>query len=294
MSTTRTQRLAIAAVALVLAVVTAMVRGTDLRLPIVPAPGYRHDRFQTMPKDIFREFRAYVTSFDSDDDNNGDGAGDAWAIPEWVSYELRAAPDPMPAASGGVSPWITDDDLFADEVAPDDDSYLHSGFSRGHMCMRSHAQRLGTDADFNTHIVFNACPQDQTMNNGAWKALENKTGAWADHFGAVWIVCGPIILGQTPSRFIGDPGEVPVAVPDAFFKIVVKESSAPDRPDVLAFIIPMHGVGNFNSSNHDVTPYLTSVDVIEALTGLEFLTSLDDAVEVELERVVHNELWPEG
>ena len=68
---------------------------TNLR-PIVPAAGYQHDRFQTMPKDIHREFRAYVTSFDSDDDDNGDGVPDAWGIPQWVSYELRAAPDPDP------------------------------------------------------------------------------------------------------------------------------------------------------------------------------------------------------
>ena len=161
------------------------------------------------------------------------------------------------------------------------------------MCMRSHAQRLGTDADFNTHTVLNACPQKQTMNNGGWRGLEEKTGTWADKFGTVWITCGPIIYGHRPSQFIGDVGEVPVAVPDAFFKIVVKDSDDPDRPDVLAFVIPMHGVGDFNSPNHELTPYLTSVDLIEALTGLDFLAGLDDAIEVELERVVHIELWPE-
>ena len=85
-----------------------------------------------------------------------------------------------------------------------------------------------------------------------------------------------------------------MAVPDAFYKIVVKDSSSPGgNPDVLAFIIPMTGVGNYNSENHDLTPYLTSVDTIEALTGLNFLTSLDDDLEGELERVVHIELWEE-
>jgi len=55
----------------------------------------------------------------------------------------------------------------------------------------------------------------------------------------------------------------------------------------------MTGVGNYNSSNHDLTPYLAAVDTIEALTGLNFLTSLDDDLEGELERVVHIELWEE-
>ena len=40
--------------------------------PIVLNPKYNHDKFVTTPRDLFREFRAYVTSFDSSDDDNGD------------------------------------------------------------------------------------------------------------------------------------------------------------------------------------------------------------------------------
>ena len=58
---------------------------------------------------------------------------------------------------------------------------------------------------------------------------------------------GPIIFGSTPSKWIGDPGEIPVAVPDAFFKIVVKASETEAVPDVLAFILPMEGIGNYSS-----------------------------------------------
>lgn len=276
--------------ALVVAVTSDASSRTDFR-PVVLDPSYQHDRFQTLPKDRFLQFRAYSTSFDSSDDDNGDGVSDLLGVPEWVSYELCESPDPMPDASGGVSPWITDEELTEAGLVPDDDSYKHSGFSRGHMCMRSHAQRMGTDADFNTHTVFNACPQLQSMNNGVWKGLENKTGEWADEFGAVWIICGPVIYGQTPSATIGDLGEVPVAVPDAFFKIVVKEADADGDFDVLAFLIPMEGLGDFNSSNHDLMPYLTSVDVLEALTGLDFLTVLDNAEEVQVEKTVAIELW---
>lgn len=260
--------------------------------PIVLEPTYNHDRFKTQPRDIVWEFRAYTTSFDGPDDNNADSRGEKWGIPEWVAYELRAEPPdlgPTPSFSGS---WITDANLHADGTAPNHASYTTSDYSRGHMCMNAHAFRLGADAAWNTHTVLNACPQKQLMNNGVWKGLELKTDKWANKFGAVWIVCGPVIYGRTPSEWIGDEGEVPVAVPDAFYKIVVKDSSIPGgKPDVLAFVIPMTGVGNYNSSNHDLTPYLTSVDTVEALTGLNFLTSLDDDVEAELERVVHIELW---
>lgn len=263
---------------------------TPLR-PVVLDPSYRHDRFDTQPKDILVYFRAFTSSFDGADDDDGDGQRDAWGIPEWVSYELRAQPAGLGTAPDRPSPWIHDHALACAGIAPTDESYKHSGYSRGHLCMKHHAWRLGADADWNSHITFNAGPQPQTMNGGAWLALELLTSAWADRYGVVWITCGPIVYGKTASEWIGDDGEIPVAVPDAYFKIVAKESGDPDRPDVLAFIIPLHGVGDFASADHDMLPYLTSVDIVETLTGLDFLTSVPDSVEREIERVVQVELW---
>ncbi len=263
----------------------------DLK-PIVLDASYNHDRFDTQPKDIIREFRAYTTSFDSDDDNNGDGTGDNWGIPEWVAYELRKEPSGLGSAPARPSSWITDATLHAQEIAPNHASYTHSGFSRGHMCMKSHAFRLGENADWNTHTVLNACPQDQRMNGGAWLGLENATGDWADKFDVVWIVCGPIIFNdRTPSKLIGDAGEVKVAVPDAFYKIVVKDA-VNGGLDVLAFIFPMFGGDDYGSSKADLKPYLTSVDTIEALTGLDFLFNVNDEIETKVEQIVQTELWP--
>lgn len=104
------------------------------------------------------------------------------------------------------------------------------------------------------------------------------------------MTCGPVVYGGTPREFIGDPGELSVAAPDAFYKIVVKENPN-GKLDVLAFLIPQHGRGNYGSTNHPLTPYLTSVDTIEALTGLDFLTNVEDAEEDELERTIPIALW---
>ena len=109
----------------------------------------------------------------------------------------------------------------------------------------------------------------------------------------MWIIAGPVFYRRAPARWIGDPGEVRVAIPDAFFKIVVKDSGQPGEPDVLAFLFPTEGVDDYCSTNHELRPYLTAVDVIEALTGLDFLTALEDDVEARLEQVVHTKLWPE-
>jgi endonuclease G, mitochondrial len=263
---------------------------TELR-PIVLDPSYQHDRFVTAPQDHVRQFRAYTVSFDGADDNDGDGADDIWGLPEWVAYEIKRHEGPVPSAfEERPRPWMDDDDLVDAGVCPTDDSYLNSGYDRGHMCMREIARRLGRDADWNSHTVLNACPQRHPMNAGVWLGLENKTSEWADTYGAVWVICGPVIYGGTPREFIGDAGELPVAIPDAFYKVVVKEA-ADGGLDVLAFLIPQHGLGNYSSTNHPLTPYLTSVDAIEALTGLDLLTSVEDEVEAEIERVVPIALW---
>lgn len=90
--------------------------------------------------------------------------------------------------------------------------------------------------------------------------------------------------------WIGDAGEVPVAVPDALFKIVVKESGSPDQPDVLAFIFP-----HTDKPDDDwpaLETYLVSVDDIEEATGLDFLTILTDPVESYIEATRPTSLWP--
>ncbi len=106
--------------------------------------------------------------------------------------------------------------------------------------------------------------------------------------GSVWVITGPIIINGIPSGYIGetDKGEFSVAIPDALFKIVVKDSEEPDTPDVLAFIYPQVGPG-YTAKEYFHENYLTSVDEIEALTGLDFLTDLSD----EIEESVAESLW---
>lgn len=130
---------------------------------------YNHDRFVTLPVDIRRSFTAFVVSFDGADGERCLG------VPEWVAYELRKSPPGIEEADDRPGRWSTDPELFRKRIAPADASYAGSGYSRGHMCMKSHAGRISAEADKETHTVLNACPQLQGMNNGVWKAIENLT-----------------------------------------------------------------------------------------------------------------------
>ena len=84
---------------------------------------------------------------------------------------------------------------------------------------------MGRDADWNTHIVLNAVPQLQARNIGPWLRLGNLTADWADTYGAVWIIAGPVFNDNTPSSWIRYSGQVRGAVLDSLFKIVIKDGS---------------------------------------------------------------------
>lgn len=176
---------------LVLVVIcNVFVYATDYK-PVDPADMYQHDRWITKPVDRLKIFRAYVSSFDGIDDDNGDGKPDTLGVPNWVAYELRRFTGEIPSF-GRPSPWITEESWHHASTAPDDDSYKNSGYSRGHLAMKTHAARLGANADWNTHTVVNAVPQFQAHNTGPWLKLENKTAEWADGYGVVWIITGPV------------------------------------------------------------------------------------------------------
>ena len=262
--------------------------------PIVVPRGYEHDYWKTKPREIVQKFQAFTVSFDKDDDDNRDRIRDRWAIPHWVAYEVKRFPSRL--APGPDRPtWFTDRKLFEKRIAPNDDSYAYPKalkvnfpFDRGHMCPKFTAWRLGADADWNTHTVLNACPQRDTLNQGIWEKLERKVDGWADHYGSVWVVCGPIVNGMASRRWIGQAGEVPVVIPDAFFKIVVKGGQQPAVPDTLAFIYPNTHIAK-TAKNHE--KYLVSIDEIEARTGLDFLSRVSKGNQGVIEARTASRLW---
>ncbi len=265
--------------------------------PIELDATYEHDKYNTQPKDVVRTFRAYTVSFDGSDDDNGDGQADYWRVPEWVSYEIKAMIDPEKGPKR-PSKWMTDKELHGEGVCATDAAYNYSQefrkthpnwYARGHMCMKLIAWRHGANADWNTHTLLNACPQREHNNAGIWLDMEKKTIAWANEFGSVWVICGPVFTDQTPSSFIGEPekGELMVAVPDAFFKVVVREGPTAEHPEVLAFIYPQ----DTQRKDTDHGKYLVSVDEVEERTGLDLFTNLSPEGQQKIEGSIAKGIW---
>ncbi len=240
--------------------------------PIDLNNGHNHTKYTTEPSDLVFKFAAYTTSFDSDDNSV------SWGIPEYVSYEVKKKTFEVEKYSRPK--WMTDDNLHKQGIAPNDDTYAVSGtkklkevkgdyrFVRGHLCNKDAADRISMEAGFNTHTILNAVPQLQWQNNGIWKDLEEEVNHWADKYNSVWVVCGPVFFSQSPAMWLGEADEVKVAIPDALYKIVIRETGS--GIETLSFIFP----NIIPKEEKDFRLYLTSMGRLEELTGLKFITNL--------------------
>ncbi len=144
--------------------------------------------------------------------------------------------------------------------------------------MKLHAARLGKEAQCNSFYFWNAVPQAAMLNQGPWLDLEYWTGAAANRYGSIWVIVGPVFNQREDIEWIGKPGKIPLAVPDAVFKVVVRNSDNGGSPAVLAFIYPNDG--NYRKcattseqrffGAYDHRPYMKSLAEVEEKTSLTF------------------------
>ena len=156
------------------------------------------------------------------------------------------------------------------EGCPVTSDYTHSGFDRGHMCPAAD-QKWSEKAMDDCFVMANICPQDHSLNAGAWNTLENKERLWAQRDSALMIIAGPIYTDNDNQRI----GNIGVRVPGAFFKALL----APyvENPRAIAFVYPnMTSPGNMKN-------YAMSIDDLEQLTGYDFFPALPDDIENKVE-----------
>jgi endonuclease G len=204
------------------------------------------------------------------------GYSDTLANPLWAAYrvvDLPRIPEPPKRPEK-----FEVDRRTAARVAPD--AYSASGYDRGHMAPNyAIATRYGAAAQRETFLMSNVAPQLHALNAGLWRELEQRIAtSYPARYGEVWAIVGPV-FGASPKTLRGG-----VAVPDAFFKIVVDESEGKLR--TLAFIVPQEA-----PTDADPRRYLTTIDEIQRRTGLDFLSELDDAAEREVESRRAEKVW---
>lgn len=196
-------------------------------------------------------------------------------IPNAVVYELTATEtigkekrfnnfEHDPKVAGCAFPW----------------DYTNSGYDRGHMAPAAD-MKWNLQAMRESFYMTNVCPQNRSLNSGAWHKLEKKVREWAERDGALIVITGPIVSSKNET--IGK--ETHVTVPTAFFKVILAHNVQPMR--AIAFVYPNE------RSKGGLREHVKSVDEVEILTGLDFFASLPDDIENKIESRCNLDEWTE-
>ena len=193
--------------------------------------------------------------------------------PNWVAWQLTAEHTDGPYKR--LQNFHDEDDVPEPRATLQD--YKGSGWSRGHMCPAGD-NKWNKEAMYDSFSLVNICPQNSSHNSGLWNSLEMDCRRWAQQYGEIYIVCGPVFMNQEHETI----GENEVFVPEAFFKVVLCLNGKPK-----AFgIITRNTEGN---KKRDL--YYNSIDQVERITGYDFFPALPDDIEESVESVVDMNLW---
>lgn len=226
---------------------------TDLELPAAQ---------QRLPEQILRR-TAYTVSYNRDTRQ-----------PNWVAWHLTAEHVDGPYKRKGQK-FREDEEVDLPRAI--DRDYVNSRFDRGHMCPSGDC-RWSEDAQRESFLLTNVCPQSHGLNAGDWNEMEQACRRWAERYGSLYIVCGPLFY-KNSHRTIGKNR---VAVPDAFFKVVLRLG---ESPCAIGFIYKNE------PGNRPKGDYVNTVDEVERITGFDFFPALDDKVEDKIEGVADIDDW---
>ena len=197
--------------------------------------------------------------------------------PNWVAWELTG----QEAESNEIKRI---DSFKPDKQIPKSNrvypaEYKNSGYDKGHMCPAAD-MKWSTQSMEDSFYMTNMCPQSPTLNRQWWQHLEDACRRWAMNDGRIYICCGPVYYGENKT-FIGN--KVLVQVPDAFFKVVVSLKEGNER-----------GIGFIywnDDSRQIMSDVVMTINDIEFLTGFDFFTNVDDAIEERIESEANLKLW---
>ena len=177
--------------------------------------------------------------------------------PAWVCYRVFDV-------QGHVVPPKRPEGFFMDtrtaaRVEPGD--YTSSGYDRGHMAPNyAIGTRFGKQAQEETFLMSNVCPQRHRLNAGLWKDMETRiVDNYTGRYGQVWVIDGPVFGPEDRLRRLRNK----VPVPEAFYMIVVQQHEGGVRAEGIVIDQEAPSSGSLDN-------YVVSIADIEHRTGAEF------------------------
>jgi endonuclease G len=206
------------------------------------------------------------------------GYDTARRIPLWTEEVLRRS-KPQITSQRPSAAFREDLQLpIGTRSSPSD--YTGTGYDRGHLAAAgnhvSDAEELS-----DTYLLSNIAPQvGNGFNRTVWRELEEEVRNWAQCVDHLYVYTGVYFgVDQPLNKTIGANK---VHVPDGFFKVLY----SPDHRIALAFI-----ADNKPHIGATITQFLTSIDAVERLSGLDFLRRLPDEVEATIESRTPKDVW---
>lgn len=162
------------------------------------------------------------------------------------------------------------------------EDYRNSGYDRGHLCP-SADRTSSVDLCSETYLLSNMSPQIHRFNAGLWLKAEDAVRDAARMYEKIYIATGPIFTDDMET--IGSCCKI--AVPKSFYKVILAFDST-NNAHAIALVCPQE----YEKGN--LSLYVTTVDEVEKLTGLDFFYNLDDSVENVVEATYSLKDWPKS
>lgn len=192
---------------------------------------------------------------------------------EWVAYKLTKN---HLSHTNFKRPFFIGDNLVKTHSS-DWRNYKNSGYDKGHLCPAGD-MRFSKKAFNDTFFTSNISPQKHDFNEGVWNRLEQKVRYWASKYKEVYVVTGGVLENDLETI-----GSEDVAVPKYFYKVLV--ASINGKTKMIGFLMP------HSDSDEPIYKFVTSVDKIEKMTGVDFFPKMNDKLENQLEKSVDYKDW---
>lgn len=187
----------------------------------------------------------------------------------WVAWELTSEETDGPISRKDYD--FVPDPMLDSRYQVEKREYANSSYDRGHMCPAGD-MKWSSSAMNDCHYMTNVCPQTPKLNQVYWERLESACRRWADLYGSIYIVCGPV-YNSGKHTTIGKNHAI--AIPDGYFKVVMTLAEGEEK-----------GIG-FYYKNDDIRQTMESaamtIDQVEELTGYDFFRELPDEIEKRIE-----------
>lgn len=196
---------------------------------------------------------------------------------EWVAYILTR--EELEAVTGRSNDFRPDPSITTG--SSDLCDYKKSGYDRGHLAPAADME-WSKESCSESFLMSNMTPQAPAFNRGMWQQLESQVRRWADRFGKIIVVTGPVL--EKNADDYAKIGGNQVAVPEYFFKSILAQTSD-GTATAISFIMPNA------KCEGSIWDYCVTTDEVERRCGFDLFSFLPDALEDGIESSVGTDSW---